>query len=242
MARKEKQQKGGDETPMWLVTFSDLTTLLLTFFVLLLSMASMDKSVISKVNIFVQDTGHVTAKGAGRIPTRISMIIDLIEDPTTLMDQKDRLKDLLFPDDIMPTEISKSTLKKNIEILKRPEGVALVMSDDLLFRPGSAQLSEHARILLNQIVEVLNYMVIETNISGYTDNTPLPEPGNMELSNQRALSVLYYFVEKGLDQSMFSVSGYGPYRPIAENITPEGRARNRRVEILLKTQPFLAGY
>lgn len=241
MGRKKKKSAGvaGDG---WLVTFGDLVTLLLTFFVLLLSMSSMDKSVLTKITFFTDDLGQLSVRSAGRIPQRIKMIIEALEKPWEILDKQERLKDMMFPDDVIPPEISRSTLLENLEVLQRPEGVALVLTDKLLFREGGSELDPAAKQLLAVVGEVMGFMEAPVNISGYTDSVGGETEANLALSGERALSVLDYFLELGLPNERFSVSGYGPFWPVADNETSAGRAKNRRVEILLKTTPWLGAY
>lgn len=241
MARKKKKSAGvaGDA---WLVTFGDLVTLLLTFFVLLLSMSSMDRSILTKITFFADDLGAMNIKSAGRVPPRIRMIIDALEKPWEILEKQERIKDMLFPDDIIPPEINKATLMENLRVLQRPEGVALVLSDKLLFPTGGAQLTPAARQLLATISEVLLYMSAPVNISGYTDDVGGGTEFNYLLSGRRSLAVLRFFLEDGQPDERFSVSGYGPHWPMEDNATEAGRAANRRVEILLKTTPWLGAY
>jgi chemotaxis protein MotB len=85
----------------------------------------------------------------------------------------------------------------------------------------------------------MEYMQAPTNVSGYTDDAPGRAVDNYTLSGERALSVLNFFLNHGLRKERFSVAGYGPHWPVADNATEQGRAENRRVEILLKTTPWL---
>ena len=101
MAKREKKPPRLKPV-MWLVTFSDLVTLLLTFFVLLLSMSSMDKSVLTRINPFQTDVAHMSPKGSGKVPARINMVVPLLENPFDVMKKKNRIKDLLFPHDVLP--------------------------------------------------------------------------------------------------------------------------------------------
>jgi chemotaxis protein MotB len=241
MARKEKKKaKGPAQT--WLITFGDLVTLLLTFFVLLLSMASMDQSFLTRVSVFTKDIGFLTYRGAGKVPERIHMIIELMERPQDVLLQDDRIKNLLFPDDVLPPGIDRGTLEENLRILRRQDGVALVLSDKLLFASGSARLGPAAEPLLAQIAKVLQYLPFNVNVAGYSDNLPGRTLDNYTLSGDRAESVLDYFLNQGFDPVRFSISAFGPNLPIADNTTRQGRATNRRVEILVKTQSMLGSY
>ena len=117
-----------------------------------------------------------------------------------------------------------------------------MLTEKLLFPPGGYVLSEAARQLLEQVGVLFSASEADVNIAGYTDDVPGRQLDNLTLSGLRAMSVLEYFLSRGVPDRRFSVAGYGPFWPIADNGTPEGRARNRRVGILLRTSPWLAGY
>ncbi|WP_029896644.1 OmpA/MotB family protein [Desulfohalovibrio reitneri] len=243
MARKKKDAKGSSGPKQtWLVTFGDLVTLLLTFFVLLLSMSSMDRSILTRVSVFTRDLGFLTYRGAGKVSPEVELVVELMERPQDLLMQRDRIKDLLFPDEVLPEKIDRATLEENLEILKRPEGVALVLSDKLLFESGSAELTQGAREILAQVLPVLDMLAAPVNVAGYSDAVGGASESNYILAGRRARSVMTYFLSRGMPPELFSVSAYGPHLPLASNETPEGRARNRRVEILVRTQPLLGGY
>jgi chemotaxis protein MotB len=239
MGRKKDKKKPPNISGNWLITFGDLVTLLLTFFVLILSMSSMDRSFLTKITLFKNDFSVLTYKGAGKIPRKIQFVVDLLERPWEVMDKPQRIKDLLYPEEEIPPEITRSTLLRNLEVLGRPEGVALVLTDELLFEPGGHELTETARHVLSRVAEVMQYMQAPVNISGYTDSDPGGAMDNYELSARRSLSVLEYFLEQGMRRERFSLGAYGPHWNIADNDTQEDKAKNRRVEILLKTTPWL---
>ncbi|NCC24548.1 MAG: flagellar motor protein MotB [Deltaproteobacteria bacterium] len=239
MARRSREKSGGGAKNAWMVTFSDLMTLLLTFFVLLLSMSSMDRSIIREIiTVFEKDAGFLSVKGSGKIETRFEILQKILRDPSEVLIDKQRIKDLLFPDEILPPEINKNTLDENLEILLRPEGVALVLSDGILFSSGSASLSDTARFALGEILKLILVSPADVNVAGYTDSVPASNPDNPTLSAMRGMAVLDFYLGQRLDPKRFSVSAYGPNFPLASNDTPEGRGKNRRVEILLKTKAF----
>ena len=241
MARQRKKEAGGGDPP-WLVTFSDLMTLLLTFFVLLLSMSTLTQTTITEVNSWITPHNFIERQGLGRIPERVTLLQELIKNPADLVTHLDRIKDLLFPYDLLPEEVSKSTLDENIKIMADPEGLVISLNDQLLFDSGQYALSETAEKILSSLVDVLLYTEMDINISGYTDDVPSKDMSNYQLSGKRALSVLEYFLQNKVRPGRFSVSGYGPDRPAADNATESGRAANRRVEILLKNEMWLGGY
>ncbi len=235
--RKKKGSKVSSEG--WLVTFSDIVTLLLTFFVLLLSMATLDKRIITiAFTNFTDKFMFLQSAESGRVPPRIQLVKEALKDPMSIMEKKQKIKDMLFPDEILPPDINKSTLNKNIDIIKKKEGVAIILTDKILFPSGSYVLKPDAQKILKQIEYLLMLTPVPVNISGHTDITG-SRNNNYKLSEERVISVLKFFLNSGkLKPNRFSISAYGPDRPIASNKTAKGRAKNRRVEILLKTRKY----
>lgn len=239
------KKKKGEQCPplaLWLVTFSDLMTLLLTFFVLLLSMASMDNSILTKVTLTTADLGLLDKRGSGRVNAKERLIVELMEKPWEVLDKQQRIKDLLFPDDTLPDEISKSDLNDNLDVLAKQDGVALVFTDQILFAPGGSSLSDKGKYLMARLVPMMTQTDAPINVAGYADasdasRTPL------ELSGDRALTVLAYLVDKGVPNARFSLSAYGDAFPVINELgRPVASPKNRRVEILLKTARPIGGY
>jgi len=220
----------------WLVTFSDLITLLLTFFVLLLSMSSMDKKIVREsLHLFGWDLGYVSRAGAGRIPTKYEFVVELLQRPWEFRDHEERVRDLLFPDEVLPKEIQRSTVEESVRFLERPEGLAILLTEDLLFPLGGFALTDPAKAILAQLAPLMQVAPNDINISGHTDNLPGRTMDNDTLSALRGMAVLEWLLELGVPDVRLSVSGYGERLPVADNASPEGRALNRRVEILFKT-------
>jgi chemotaxis protein MotB len=112
-------------------------------------------------------------------------------------------------------------------------------TDRLMFDLGIARISDEARPLLDLLAtELARYPDYQVTIEGHTDNLPIltPEyPSNWELSVARAVNVLRFLAEKhGISSERLSAAGYGEYRPLMDNDTPEARSRNRRVEIAIR--------
>jgi len=117
-------------------------------------------------------------------------------------------------------------------------GLVIVLSDNVLFDSGKAELKKQALPILDKVAAIIKREVPDKNIGigGHTDNVPITHSdweSNWELSAARATNVLYYLEKKGIPSKRLSATGYGEYRPIASNDTPEGCARNRRVEIAI---------
>jgi chemotaxis protein MotB len=242
MARRKKGGGGGGGDG-WLVTFSDLMTLLLTFFVLLLSMSSMDNAKLTRISASLDRQAVIAHSGSGCIPDRIIEVVQMIEDPETLLEKRDRIKDLLFPNDILPLELPPGKLEENLRILAHPEGVVIVLNEGILFTAAAYELSPTGGKLLEALLPFLYYTSADVNIAGYTDDGEnRPDMSNDELSGRRAMSVLAYFLQNKLPAARFSISGYGPRRPLEPNTSEQGRARNRRVELLVKTVRWVGRY
>ncbi len=242
MARRKKNG-GGDSGAAWLVTFSDLMTLLLTFFILLLSMSSMDRPLITRIVVPSDVPSPLDHAGRGRIPDQIRLMVEIVNDPTTIMDKQDRIKDLLFPNEILPPELSPGTLDENLRVLAHPEGVVIVLSEALLFPEGQYELTAVGKRLLDSLVMVLHYSSADMNIAGHADAAEgIHATRGYERSGRRAMSVLEYFLLQMFPARRFSISGYGAEKPLVPNDTEAHRAQNRRVELLLKTNQWLGRY
>jgi chemotaxis protein MotB len=230
-------QEGKLDPNAWMLTFADLTMLLLTFFVLLLTMSSMDtKKLRNIMTHFRASTGVLEFSGAGQVYS-LGNFINQYNDSDSLLvvDQKHFLAKMK-----LVTSIKKklSDMTNQITLSDDERGIALVFHGNILFDPGETTLRKEAYPVLNIIADAIGTCPNDILIMGHTDNTPVKGKiyqSNWELSAYRGLSVLDYFLkEKGLSPSRFSVGGYGVSRPLYPNTTPKNRSLNRRVEIIFK--------
>ncbi|HHH36368.1 MAG TPA: flagellar motor protein MotD, partial [Gammaproteobacteria bacterium] len=123
-----------------------------------------------------------------------------------------------------------------INIRKNALWVEVEIRDSVLFPSGSARLQEEALPVLEEVARILRDFPNPIRVEGFTDNVPISTivyPSNWELSAARAASVVRLFADAGIDPSRMVAQGYGEYRPVADNDTPEGRAKNRRVVIVV---------
>lgn len=240
MARRRKKNEDSDRAAPWLITFSDLMTLLLTFFVLLLSMSSMDSTIIARISAHTQSLSPISQSGLGRIPERIRMIVQMIKDPYTVLEKRRRLKDLLFPGEVLPRGMSRSTLEENLEVLAHPEGVVIVLTDSLLFAEGTHTLDPVGKALLDALTPVMHAVNADIHISGHAEAGADGGTDGYELSFMRAASVLEHFLQEKLPPDRFSLGGYGSDNPPQAGAALAGG--NRRVEILVKSTPRAGSY
>jgi chemotaxis protein MotB len=229
-----KPQKCPDckEMPAWITTFSDLMSLLLTFFVLLLSFSSTAEDDFKKAMGSLQGAlGVLAGEPILTSPIKLNVPIlrgDITEARPTMNDAKAEIE----------KEIEAEQQENNVEVLQGEEGITIRIKDKALFSSAGAEIKEDILPLLNKIGGVLARMPNAVEIMGHTDNRPISNetfPNNFWLSNARALNVLDVFVnEVGIGPERLSAIGYGEFRPLVPNDSPDNQAQNRRVEIKIR--------
>lgn len=131
-------------------------------------------------------------------------------------------------------------LSDGVQLIETDKGLTLRIMDKILFNSGEATLNENAKVVLHQIGQVLAELPNEIRIEGHSDNVPIstPEfPSNWHLSVARATNTAYFLLnEDGITPDKLSIAGFAAYEPITQNDTEEGRAKNRRVDIVILKQ------
>ena len=254
--RKDDPAKG---SPAWMNTFADLMNLLLCFFVMLFSMSSVNEEKFEKVIASFQSTFSILPGGGASIGEGelISSGISQLENFDSYYNQQlssqsdgqtEEEKDITEAYEQQELEesedmaqqlenaLSQYGIQDDVEVDFNAEYVTLNMNGALLFDSASAELRDEAYPLVNKLGKIL--VTYDNNIievEGHTDNVPIHSSkyeDNNVLSMYRALAVANYLRDTTtLDPAYIKSSGRGEYVPIADNATPEGRARNRRVEI-----------
>lgn len=226
---------------MWMVTFSDLLMLLLTFFVMLLTMSSMDQKKLREIFIYLKEAAGVLELAGTRGLTDLASLVTEFNETQTSYKIDERLfKDLFIPL-IKPEEKAAQRLKDLSELVTITDderGIVFSFQEKILFDSGKATIKDEGYAFLDLIATAIETCPNDMLIMGHTDSIPIHAgvfQSNWELSSYRGLSVLEYFVEKKeLPPSRFSAGGYGPSRPLYPNDTERNRALNRRVEIIFK--------
>jgi chemotaxis protein MotB len=228
--REGDHEGGGKER--WLITYADLVTLLMVFFVVMYALApkgvnenfeklkaSLSTSLKKTNNPKVGEKNAYTAIG-------------------TKEDKKLRATASSVVESIV-TNDPKGNRDVKVEVDER--GLVVSLIDTSFFDPGSANLKPAAMRVLQGMAASFKKTDNEIRIEGHTDNIPIRSskfPSNWELSSARASAVVRFLDEKGgLPSSRFSAVGYADIKPLASNGSPEGRKRNRRVEIVLVRMP-----
>ncbi len=197
----------GDRTESWVITYLDVITLMLVFFVVLLALSNFNVKASAAESEPVTEPAP-PAPGAEPVTTR--------------------------PGWTLPESVD------GVELVVDEDRVSFIIGDQLLFRSGEATLTADGLELLQALYPPLAGSDQPISVEGHTDNVPIanaPFPSNWELSAARAASVLRQLIELGLQPERLRAIGYAETRPIAGNDSIEGRARNRRVGLILHLDP-----
>lgn len=223
------ENEGGGE---WIVTYADMVTLLLTFFVMLLAISTMDTERFEQVMSSIQYTlGAQVAPGGrlGRIDMHKTRQLNLSMPSGT--ENEPLLKD-------MRQMVKKKNLDDAVDVVEQDGKVILRVRGQALFPPGSVKVSPKAKPVLDEIAKLVKgYPEYKLDVGGHTDSRPVQGnkyDSNWELSALRATSVLRYLVAQGVDPRRMTATGYADTDPLAPNTSPANMARNRRVEFVLE--------
>ena len=226
----------------WLTTFADLVMLLLTFFVMLLSMSSMDAKKLKETFSRFQGAPGVLELGSNQEIASLSEFVRTYESTDHLLVVDHALMEkLLMPvQETQPDQVEEVLEKIDtlFDITVDPLGIAVSFHGELFFAPGKAALREAMFPFLDTVAATIEECDNDMFIVGHTDDIPARSTvfgSNRQLSLKRAEAVLDYFVNQcQIPSHRFAVGGYGADRPLVPNDTPENRNKNRRVQIIFK--------
>lgn len=234
MSRKSGGHAEEHPDERWVISYADLVTLLLGFFIILYATADMNvvkmeqlaQGLAQAFNVPVKESssgGAILDGGTGIIPER--------NEAGALDFDLDRIRRLI------EQRTMEAGLAGKIMVSRDEDKIVLRLADNLVFPSASADIRDDARPLLAIVAEAVNETPNEIRVEGHTDNIPLTTvsyASNWELSSARATAVLRLLTEElGVDPGRTFAAGYGEYRPISNNLTPEGRALNRRADVVI---------
>lgn len=220
--------------PAWMVTFSDLVTLLLTFFVLLLSMANMEEVKFAEASASIRN-----AFGAYSRPAPNKFSIPIIPSPpiSKFSPIQNEMASKIYKR--IQSQLKSDNIPEDVELIKKEDDtIILRINDSILFQQGSAILSPTAYPTLRGLADIIRPLPMRLRIEGHTDNTPVSKRkiSNWNLSVDRAVAVMRFFKKSDLlPLDRMAAIGYGPDRPIVPNNSVENKAKNRRVDFVLRT-------
>lgn len=233
--KKEKQEECPAGAPAWMTTYSDLVTLLLTFFVLLLSMANMDPVKFLQASSSMQD-----AFGMHKEPAHVEFAIPVLPSPpiTQFSPVQQQVTQKVY--DKVKSQIDSMRLNNNVGVIENDdESIILRINDSVLFNPKQSRIMPQSYAILRTVADIIRPLPMDLRIEGHTDDQRVTESrfGNWDLSVARSVSVLRFFTQSDLlPLDRMSAVGYGKDRPIVPNSNEEQRAKNRRVDFFLKLQ------
>lgn len=217
--RKNLIEESGEEQEPWLITYGDMMTLLMTFFVLLFSMSTIDPV---KLEQFSDSVGQALGK---KEKTKKYSLAEIYKDVVKVIEDEN--------------------LQDQIQVETSERGVAIKIPSEISFGIGSAELNPRIYPILNKFEDMMKKSNYPIAIEGHTDNVPIRSamfPSNWELSTARAAQVVRYYIARGVPPERFLAIGYADTRPRAPganiadaNATPQRMAMNRRVEIFFLT-------
>lgn len=230
----EEEEDGMPTAPFWMATFSDMVTLLLAFFVMIVAMSEVEvKKFEEALSYFSGGTGPMQFRAA--TPSqRMSP-----EEMNRVRDRAERYEKVL-------QYLRDNGLDDAVTVHLTEEGLHVIITDSVMFRSGEADLIEPSRTLLSKLSGILGTGNLEAVlVEGHTDNRPIQTtrfPSNWELSAARATSVVRYLLrqEHALSPEHYTATGHAEHQPLASNADPAQRARNRRVEILFEWKDHVA--
>jgi chemotaxis protein MotB len=218
-----------EETDNFYVSWSDLVTLLLVFFVYLYS--------ISEIDV----TKFLEAQESMNSSLDLKMDMEKLE---LIMLEKQKLKQMMVS---MQAFIEKEDLEDVFNVTYENDKLEINMGNQLLFELGEASLRSQAKMVLARVAQMFMQSQSQIIVEGHTDDLPIHTemyPSNWELSTARAASVVRFLAGNDVEEGRFIVIGYNMYSPLVPNDSSESRAKNRRVKITLKPdmEQILAEY
>ncbi|MBL8423451.1 MAG: flagellar motor protein MotD [Candidatus Accumulibacter phosphatis] len=240
MARRKRVEEH-DNHERWLVSYADFITLLFAFFVVMYALSSVNEgkyrilssSMVSAFrNVPVNSSGQTPMV----VPTPASVTkASLASKAQEAVKQKQREKMRNVAKEIL--EVMAPLIEQGkVRVLETSRGVTIEINDSILFSPGQAVLQPQLIKAMQSVAEVLVAADFPITIEGHTDNVPIKNtqfPSNWELSAVRATTVLRLFADAGIAAGRLTAIGYADTRPVEPNLLADGRARNRRVNILI---------
>ena len=261
MALKKEPEKHANHE-RWLVSYADFITLLFAVFVTMYAMSQTDKKKVEEVAASLRESfGYSTQAAAGQrgvLQSQDIKPIPAIKPEMAIVPMINKMppagprqgggergrsktkaeeKDFKEIQSSIEAYLVKHGAQSKVSIGITRRGLVVSLKEAGFFDSGSAVITPSGYQLLNTIVEAMSQYSNPLRVEGHTDNIPISTPlfpTNWELSVSRATNVLRYIQKNyDVDPSKLSAIGYGEFRPAAENTTPEGRSKNRRVDLVL---------
>ena len=229
----------------WVISYADFVTMLLALFMVMFATSSMGDLKVKDVNKSIQKVFNAQSVTTNTKDTENVKNVETQQDPQstfdntgkTILDGNNGILDTETVLQKMKQLENDTELQTSVKVLKTDRGVVIRLNDTMLFDTGSAIIKPQAKATLDKISSSLASFENPVLIEGHTDSMPIRTekyPSNWELSTARATNIIKYLTQAHKFQpSRLSAVGYGEYMPVEQNTTPQGRAKNRRVDIIV---------
>jgi chemotaxis protein MotB len=222
----------------WIITFADMVTLLMVFFILLFAIGTIEQAKWRQIKESLREA--LGADAIEELGTRqgLDVIKTQVDEQTVhAVDEVGAMVNREMEDIITEVEefVFKNKLAGEVRVSSDERGAVITISDVVLFPPGSAEMTPKGRATLRQVFDVLKQFNYNVKVEGHTDNTPirtLRYPSNWELSAFRAAEVAHMLIDDGFPPERLSLEGFAEFRPKVPNTSLENRAINRRIEVV----------
>jgi chemotaxis protein MotB len=244
MAKKKKKEGGGPTGQEWLTTYSDMVTLVLCFFAIMFNPDEVTPSSMAQLTISFQARGMGANIGGNTVsPGRMA---DLGHNVMSLP-ASDKGKSLGTAYKKAVSLFTPEIRSKKMTVSSDERGIVISLASDVFFEPASARInvaqSQDILLRLGALLDSKEVAGRKFRIEGHTDSTPIDPDGpwtsNWQLSSMRSIAVLNYLTAMGISDRRFQVTGFADTVPIASDDTPEGRAFNRRVDVVILDEGHL---
>jgi chemotaxis protein MotB len=215
--------------PEWVVTFGDMMSLLLTFFVLLLSFSTMEAQKFKMISGYMRQAfGLQTKESYTGIPMGTTI---LSTDARTTTNPAQELQLI----QAIRRQLEEAGMTRHASVHMTERGVSVQLNGEVMFASGRSDLKPEVHEVLDGIARIATDRSGIVEIEGHTDDVPIASsryPSNWELSSARAGSTARYLIQQGVPGSRVKAVGYADTRPVVPNTSAEGRSKNRRVEFV----------
>jgi chemotaxis protein MotB len=220
----------------WLISYADFITLLFAFFVVMYAISAVN---IGKYKVFSDALGNAFGGQGSATPVNTQVQNLPIPNPglkrRTEMLRKEKEQMTRLAQDLLST-MAPLVKEGKVRVTQNSRGVSVEINASVLFDPGEARLMPESVEALRAVANLLKSDGHDVQVEGHTDNQPIANPrypSNWELSSVRASSVVRLFIDAGVAPTRLTAVGFSSTQPVADNDTPLGRARNRRVAVTI---------
>ena len=233
---RRKRENEPDNHDRWLVSYADFITLLFAFFVVMYALSSVNEG---KYRILSNSmlSAFRNVPVALVVPTPAPVVARTLPASKTQEAARQKQREKMRNVARQILEVMAPLIEQGkVRVLETSRGVSIEINDSILFSPGQALLQPASAKAMQSVAEVLVAAEFPITIEGHTDNVPISNvqfPSNWELSAVRATTVLRLFADAGVAAERLTAIGYADTRPVEPNVLADGRARNRRVTILI---------